>query len=510
MTYQDSGIVAATQDDSTSDAPTGQGLALPPNLGDMVAGRTRAIELWLDSYDTFHRNMDAAAAASIGGRIGMSAPSDDRYSGINVTRLFLATGETERYDRGVNRRIKSNARADLLKAITTEVDRRCWDHMMVKLGFDQLLDRQAREEFQASLKTEPPEFSVENCKATFTTIWGSRREMYLRGIANVFMKMDRRFRSHDAFAIGNRLIIERAMNADSWGGWSDCNRRDTLHDVERIFRELDGAGTIAMGGKGGIVAEVEAAKRAGGLPSLVQGDYFRVRVFQNGNLHLWFERKDLLAQVNKLLLEYYNPVEGDVGEGPSYEAGPLYHATPAKNFGAFNSSEAVVEFAMNDVYLKPGMRVLEPSAGTGMFVKAALEKGADVTCIEIQPGLAHELRVVHWFSDVRTADFLEMKPDADDLFDVILMNPPFDRGRDCDHVRHAFGFLKPGGKLVAVMSARAEFGTDARHKALHDLIAAERDRYYGREWRDLPEGSFLHAGTNVNTVVLTVTKRKAS
>jgi 16S rRNA G1207 methylase RsmC len=86
------------------------------------------------------------------------------------------------------------------------------------------------------------------------------------------------------------------------------------------------------------------------------------------------------------------------------------------------------------------------------------------------------------------------------------MNPPFDRGRDCDHVRHAYRFLKPGGVLVAIMSARAEYGEDKRHKALHRIIDQCSPVYTRSPWYDLPPGSFAHAGTNVNTVVLAIRK----
>ena len=40
-------------------------------------------------------------------------------------------------------------------------------------------------------------------------------------------------------------------------------------------------------------------------------------------------------------------------------------------------------------------------------------------------------------------------------YDRILMNPPFSDGRDIQHVRHAFGLLKPGGRLVAIMGESA-------------------------------------------------------
>jgi predicted RNA methylase len=465
----------------------GTALALPANLQNFVDGRDKAIALWLQSYDTLHANIAEATKVSVGGNIGLAMPFD-RNGTSQITAAFLG-----------------NERGTFERKITHETDRRCWTHLMEHLRFDELLDRQAREEFHDSLKGDPPVFDVDTIKATFGHIWVNRRDIYLRGIANVFMKMDRRFRSHDAFGIGNRLIIERAMNADSWGGWQNYNRRDTLHDVERIFRELDGLGPIGMNMAIGIVHQVEETKRREALPHLVKGDYFRVRVFKNGNLHLWFERKDLLAEINKLLLEYYKPVEGDVGEGPSYEAGPLYHQTPAKHFGAFNTSAEIADLVASHAGISEGMTVLEPSAGTGMLAKAARARGGKVTCVEIQAGLGHELNVLHGFRDVYERDFLRCEPKNWPEFDRIIMNPPFDRGRDCDHVRHAYQFLRPGGVLVAIMSARAEFGTDARHKALHALLPKDQWKF-DRCWTDLSEKSFAHAGTNVNTVMLRIEK----
>src|SRR3546814_4046174 len=104
------------------------------------------------------------------------------------------------------------------------------------------------------------------------------------------------------------------------------------------------------------------------------------------------------------------------------------------------------------------MMAREPSAGTVVLATAARASGALVNGVEIQPCRAHELRVLHGFEAVRQADFLTLPPSP--IYDRIVMNPPFDRGRDCDHVRHAFGFLKPGGILVAVMSRRAEIGRE--------------------------------------------------
>lgn len=492
-----------------NDQPTSTALATLANIDDLTEGRERAIALWLDAYDTLHANTEAAGRASIGGAIALSA-GYDRNERDKVTPAFLNILTKSHRDRETYKETTETGREHFARIITQEVDRRCWSHLMKHLGFDQLLDRQAREEFEEGLRNDPVPFTSENCTATFGHVWGNRREMYLRGIANVFMAMDRRFRSHDAFALGNRLVIDGAFNV--WGSWERYERRDTLRDVERIFLELDGQPPHGYDHAGAIHNQIykerETARRLGDFPAMVEGEFFRVRAFKNGNLHLWFTRKDLLKQINALLLEYYKPLEGDVGEGPSYEAGPLYHPTPAKYFGAFNSSADVAERVIGMAEIRDGDLVLEPSAGTGVLAKAARAAGGKVACVEVQPGLAHELRALHGFPDTREDDFLRVDPSRFPAFDRIVMNPPFDRGRDCDHVRHAFRFLKPGGRLVAVMSARAEFGTDARHKALHDLVESCTGKWGNARhyWHDLPEKSFAHAGTNVNTVMLCINK----
>src|SRR3546814_7969254 len=66
-------------------------------------------------------------------------------------------------------------------------------------------------------------------------------------------------------------------------------------------------------------------------PHVIHGDYFRVRIFGNGNLHLWFERKDLLVEVNKLLAEYYGEVIGDGYDTTEAAETPDYPMTNRKS-----------------------------------------------------------------------------------------------------------------------------------------------------------------------------------
>jgi len=77
------------------------------------------------------------------------------------------------------------------------------------------------------------------------------------------------------------------------------------------------------------------------------------------------------------------------------------------------------------------------------------------------------------------------------------MNPHFEKRQDVKHALRAFGMLKPGGKLVSVMSAGVTFRDDALGREFREFV----DGHNGRIM-PLPEGSFKESGTGANTVIV--------
>ncbi len=71
------------------------------------------------------------------------------------------------------------------------------------------------------------------------------------------------------------------------------------------------------------------------------------------------------------------------------------------------------------------------------------------------------------------------------------MNPPFGCdgvGTDIDHVRHAFEFLKPGGRLVSVMSDGVFYRNDSKAQEFRAWL-----EHSGGFDFELPEGAFLNS-----------------
>ena len=166
-----------------------------------------------------------------------------------------------------------------------------------------------------------------------------------------------------------------------------------------------------------------------------------------------------------------------------------------QDFGCFFSPPAVVERLVEAADLRSGLSCLEPSAGNGAIVRGLLGRGHPATAIEIRPELASQVAALG--VDVTVGDFLDSTPEP--RYDRVVMNPPFAKGAEVKHVLHAIEFLRPGGRLVSVMSASLSFRTDRRYSGFRERISE-----LGGRIEDLPESSFKNSGTNVATVLVQV------
>ena len=196
--------------------------------------------------------------------------------------------------------------------------------------------------------------------------------------------------------------------------------------------------------------------------------------------------------------------------------------------GQYFTPRPLVELIADLARLRPGDRVLDPTCGSGGFLVAALDRGADVDGIEIDPDLVALARLnlaLHGGNPraVSVGDVFRDPPE--DQWDVVLANPPFSvevddpdvlaryelgRGRsrvgsDILFLEAALAHLRPGGRLVTVLPFSALTG--AATAAMRDYV----DRVAVREAVvSLPEGVFRpFGGTPTRACVVALRKRPA-
>lgn len=168
-----------------------------------------------------------------------------------------------------------------------------------------------------------------------------------------------------------------------------------------------------------------------------------------------------------------------------------------QDFGQFDTPPELAERVVNLADVQAGHAVLEPSAGLGNIAKVARQFGAFVTCWEVDPKRAERLQdIAH---SLNVGDFLSARSHPG--FDRVVMNPPFARQDDIRHVLHADSFVKPGGRLVAIMSASVLFRDNNLTRDFRSLVDSR-----GGSIERLPDGSFASSGTSVNTCVVLLPK----
>lgn len=171
-----------------------------------------------------------------------------------------------------------------------------------------------------------------------------------------------------------------------------------------------------------------------------------------------------------------------------------------QEFGQFYTPREVADRVIALADIRSGHAVLEPSAGRGALALPAAAAGGRVFCYEVDRRNAEALAAASLKAAARLdmvvlADFLTVDPRP--LYDRVVMNPPFGRQAELLHVRHAAAFIKPGGRLVAVMPDSVAYRSDPRTTAFRAFLADHSGTF-----EPLPEGAFRASGTAVRTVLV--------
>jgi hypothetical protein len=166
-----------------------------------------------------------------------------------------------------------------------------------------------------------------------------------------------------------------------------------------------------------------------------------------------------------------------------------------KEFQFFETTKIIVPQMIELADIQETDETLEPSAGRGAIAAEMLKITKNVDVIELNTE-NYEYLLQGGYRMCVNADFLTIK--ANFLYDKIVMNPPFCKQQDIDHVMYACQLLKESGTLVSVMSEGAFFRENQKAKNFRTMLSE-----YGYSI-PLDEGAFKESGTNVKTRLVVI------
>lgn len=448
------------------------------SVEELCAHRERAIELYRMSAEYLKGATEAHGRATVG------------KAYIQAPELHSKHG-----------RYPERTPEEFLAAVTRQVDQDMWKSFITGTPIGSLMDKEERKKFEDALNDNPPPATPENVWATVERLMGESDTIFRRGLVNAFSKLCRDYKSNDGFKIGERIVCTYGVVYEKGCDWMRTNSRfeETLQDMDRVMHVLDGK--PAPDYQQGICAAFREQVRQWKTSTVCETEYWRLKFHKNGNIHLWPLRKDLLDRANKIIAEWYGETIGAGHEAKKGTTEP--ELRPDLNLKAdfFPTPAALAQELIEIAAVEAHHKVLEPSAGEGALLHEVVKTGAKIWAYEIDPAKREKL-VQTFYSQFGAGgcackDFLTVASVRE--FDRVVMNPPFSRNQGIAHVLHATKFLKPGGRLVAILPAGVKTQKDKWGEAFRKLVTLLKGTIV-----DLPELAFKESGTLVRTVIVTL------
>ena len=168
-----------------------------------------------------------------------------------------------------------------------------------------------------------------------------------------------------------------------------------------------------------------------------------------------------------------------------------------KEYQFFATPKEIVIRMIELAQIKKGELLLEPSAGDGAILDF-FPKNNPYVAIELMDDNCKKLRDKGY--SVSKGDFLNWTPE--NKADKVVMNPPFTKQQDVQHISHAWKCLVKGGMLVSIVSESPFFRENSLSRDFRDWI----------DMNDvvvipLESGDFKSSGTMVKTRMIVATKK---
>ena len=176
-----------------------------------------------------------------------------------------------------------------------------------------------------------------------------------------------------------------------------------------------------------------------------------------------------------------------------------------KQYQFFPTPRPVAEKMCELAELDSTCTVLEPSCGKGDLADVIFEAGVKQVCgLELNPDMEQYLSKKP-YTVITGVDFLQYVKDTTKEWSRIVMNLPFSRQQDIDHILTAYGILRPGGILVSVVSESPFFRTNKKSVEFREFLEAHEAVI-----EPVAEGAFKESGTMVRTRLVKIIKPGAS
>ncbi|MBU2738705.1 DUF4942 domain-containing protein [Acidithiobacillus concretivorus] len=182
-----------------------------------------------------------------------------------------------------------------------QLDAGFWDALMEKSGIRAFMSAAKRDQWRDLISEgKTPPFEMDSIKATFADLYEKRADMMEEGMIDLFQRLSWNYKTNNPVRMEKKLIVERVLNSYGMVNNSVTNELD---DLVRILSVYDGKPIPEhRHGMYAVIADAMAQK-----DSVVDTEYFTIKVFKKGSGHIVFKDNalPLLDQCNRVIAKAF-------------------------------------------------------------------------------------------------------------------------------------------------------------------------------------------------------------
>ncbi|PSY63543.1 DUF4942 domain-containing protein, partial [Escherichia coli] len=163
-----------------------------------------------------------------------------------------------------------------------------------------------RDEWNRQLQSEScPEITLDNVLATFRHLNAGKVDTFEKGVIDVFRQLSWDYKTNNPCRLGKKIIVSNILYRWRTGYVSlDHSGMAKLDDLARPFWLLDGRNVPDFRESDG-ARFGDFIRREDNIGQLYEGEYFTIRAFLKGTVHIMFRRPDLVDRLNDIIARHF-------------------------------------------------------------------------------------------------------------------------------------------------------------------------------------------------------------
>lgn len=209
-----------------------------------------------------------------------------------------------------------------------------WNKVIKLPDFQKRLTEEKTKQFVESIKKHSNlEFTVSNIRAFFDNLINSYENTLIDAVESIFDAMTYKYswfeaehnktvryyngwKTNDSFMVNKKVILPY-IRYNSWGsGWTlQCDCLEKLNDIDKVMNYFEGKSSYTS-----IEQATKPFKSIVG--QLIESEFFKLRFYKKGTLHLTFKSEDLRRRFNIMAGKKKGWLPADYGNVPFEDLPP--------------------------------------------------------------------------------------------------------------------------------------------------------------------------------------------